>query len=38
MRAALVHEALHDAGTIRLDDEVLVDELTQMFAAYLRIA
>ena len=38
MRAALVHEALHDTGTIRLDDEVLVDELTRMFAAYLGIA
>ncbi|HEX5615118.1 MAG TPA: helix-turn-helix domain-containing protein [Acidimicrobiia bacterium] len=38
VRGALVHEAFQDAGALPLDDEHLVDELTDLFASYLRIS
>lgn len=38
IRGALLQEALHGPGLIPLDDDELVDELTSMFTAYLRMA
>lgn len=37
VRGALVQEAIHGPGLLRLDDDALVDELTDLFTSYLRI-
>jgi AcrR family transcriptional regulator len=37
VRGALMQEAIHGPGLLPLDDDELIDELTGLFAAYLRI-
>jgi AcrR family transcriptional regulator len=37
VRGALLQEAIHGPGLLPLDDEALVDELTDLFTSYLRI-
>lgn len=37
VRGALLQEAVHGPGLLPLDDDDLVDELTDLFTAYLRI-
>jgi AcrR family transcriptional regulator len=37
IRGALLQEAIHGPGLLPLDDDALVDELTDLFTAYLRI-
>jgi hypothetical protein len=37
VRGALLQEAIHGPGLLPLDDDALVDELTDLFTSYLRI-